>query len=78
MERAEFIKRANEIRNKLIEINKEANKLAEEGKNIGGCFDIPDFDGDVEETANNIGDAYKQMNELDLVIQAMYHFLTQE
>ncbi len=76
MDRDDFINKANAIRNKLIEINREAKALAEEGKSVKGCFDITDFDGDVEETADNIGDAYEQTNELDGVISAMHHFLS--
>ena len=75
MDQKEFENKATEIRNKLIELNKEAKALAKSGKTIGGCFDIPDFDGDVEETATTLGDAYERMNELDGVISSMFYFL---
>ena len=75
MNEKEFLKKVVDFRNSLCDIHKKGRALAQEGRAIVGDFNCNDFDGDITDNANSIGEAFYTTCELDLVIQALDHFV---
>lgn len=74
MTEEEYIRKVTVFRNKVVALNKEAEKLGKEGESIKGDFTSVDFDGDEHDTHDNLGDAFECTQELDAV-EALYHFI---
>ena len=75
MTEEEYIRKVTVFRNKVVALNKEAEKLGKEGESIRGAFTSVDFDGDEHDTHDNLGDAFECTQELDAVVEALYHFI---
>ncbi len=71
----DYLSKVSEFRDKVIKLVHEAKALANEGKHLGGEYVSFDFDGDEHETHENLGDAFENTCELELVSSALYFLI---
>lgn len=75
MTEKEYLKKVSAFRNSLCAKVKEAEALAKEGASIKGEYSSNDFDGDIHDSHESLGEAFECTCELDLVVTALYCFL---
>ena len=78
MTKKQYLDEINAFRNKVCALNKEAEKLAKKGLEVKGNFTSVDFEGDEYEGHDNLGEAFAQSCELEVVASALYHLLDME